>query len=194
MACLWHKDKFQQGHCNFRGNTDGWEVVSKAVEGEVVFYVTSIKAKIVCPIDQQLDTHKKTEILINGKVLNINLSLKLNTKILKNGAKKENYRRWGLWMKTVLSLQAEVECSCCSLPVQVEGCWCASPGRWSVSQRSAESVRPPVSPRSSSSWLSEHQRRSLNSLNSHNTALIAEDNVITRLSSNGASVVAGEAL
>lgn len=97
MACLWHKDKFQQGHCNFRGNTDGWEVVSKAVEGEVVFYVTSIKAKIVCPIDQQLDTHKKTEILINGKVLNINLSLKLNTKILKNGAKKENYRRWGLW-------------------------------------------------------------------------------------------------
>lgn len=58
-----------------------------------MFYVTSIKAKIVCPIDQQLDTHKKTEILINGKVLNINLSLKLNTKILKNGAKKENYRR-----------------------------------------------------------------------------------------------------
>lgn len=50
-----------------------------------MFYVTSIKAKIVCPIDQQLDTHKKTEILINGKVL--------NTKILKNGAKKENYRR-----------------------------------------------------------------------------------------------------
>lgn len=89
MACLWHKDKFQQGHCNFRGNTDGWEVVSKAVEGEVVFYVTSIKAKIVCPIDQQLDTHKKTEILINGKVLNINLSLKLNTKILKMGPKRK---------------------------------------------------------------------------------------------------------
>lgn len=191
MACLWHKDKFQQGPCNFRGNTDGWEVVSKAVEGEVVFYVTSIKAKIVCPIDQQLDTHKKNRDTNKWKGTEYQSVPKTKYKDFKKWGQKGKLQK----MRAVdWSLQAEAECSCCSLPVQVEGCWCASPGRWSVSQRSAGSVRPPVSPRSSSSWLSEHQRRSLNSLNSHNTALIAEDNVITRLSSNGASVVAGEAL
>lgn len=51
-----------------------------------------------------------------------------------------------------------------SSPVQVKGCWSASPGRLSAVQRSALSGYPPGNPRNSSSWLAELQRGFPNNL------------------------------